>query len=73
EMLTGLEFERLIALAQERVRVLAEAQGVFVAHLRRVHEAWEGWELNDWAQGFVRVVEDGQAQGQPQQEVGDGN
>lgn len=53
ETLTGLEYERLIGLAQARVQALAEAQGVYVAHLRRIHEAGEGWELRDWTQGFV--------------------
>lgn len=69
EMLTGLEYERLIALAQVRVQTLAEAQGVFVAHLRRVHEMGVDWELQDWAQGFVRAVE----AVEETEEVGDGD
>ena len=78
EVLTGLEFERLIVLAQARMQTLMEAQGVYVSHLRQVHEVGDGWELRDWAQGFVRSVEEaeesGRAQGQPQtEEAGDGN
>ncbi len=59
ETLTGLEYEQLIALAQGRVQTLMEAQGVFVGHLRRVHDCGEGWALTDWAEGFVRVEEEG--------------
>lgn len=78
ETLTGLEFERMIALGQARVQTLAEARMVYLEHLRQVHEAGEGWELKDSSQGFVRVVEEqaegGQALGQPQtEEAGDGN
>lgn len=61
EILTGLEYAQLIALAQARVQTLVEAQGVFVGHLRRVHGCGEGWALNDWAQGFVREGGDGRA------------
>ena len=78
EVLTGLEFERMIVLAQARAQTLMEAQGVYVSHLRQVHGVGEDWELRDWAQGFVRSVEEaeesGQAEGPPQvEEVGDGN
>lgn len=89
EILTGLEFDRLILLAQARIQALGDARGVYESHLRQVHECGDGWALNDWTQGFVRPVEDdgqadgqaqdGQAQGQPQratpllEEVGDGN
>ena len=63
EILTGLEYERLIALAQVRVQTLAEAQGVFVGHLRRVHGCGDdGWALRDWAEGFVREEEEGKRQ-----------
>ncbi len=62
ETLTGLEYEQLIVLARMRVQTLAEAQGVFVGHLRRVHDCGEGWALNDWAQGFVREEEKGKRQ-----------
>lgn len=62
EILTGLEYEQLIALAQVRVQTLAEAQGVFVGHLRRVHGFGEGWRLEDWAEGFVREEEEGKGQ-----------
>ena len=58
EILTGLEYERLIALAQVRVQTLAEAQGVFVGHLRRVHGCGDVWDLTDWAEGFVRQEEE---------------
>lgn len=57
EILTGLEFARMIALAQARVQALVEAQGVYVSHLRQVHGAGEDWELRDWAEGFVRRVD----------------
>ncbi len=62
EILTGLEYEQLIALAQGRVQVLMEAQGVFVGHLRRVHGCGEGWMLEDWAEGFVREEAEGKRQ-----------
>lgn len=65
EMLTGLEFERLIALAQVRVQTLAEAQGVFVGHLRQVHGCGDGWELRDWNEGFVQEAEGQEGQPQP--------
>lgn len=70
EMLTGLEFERLILLAQIRARTLIEAQAVFVAHLRRVHDCDEDWNLSDWAQGFTRQVN---KQAEKAEEVGNGN
>ena len=57
DILTGLEFGQLIAQAQARVRALVEGQGVYVAYLRTKYECdGEGWEFNDWAQGFVRPV-----------------
>ena len=70
EMLTGLEYERLIALAQERLRTLSEAHAVFVTHLRRVHDCDEDWKLSDWAQGFTRTVNE---QAEKAEEVGNGN
>jgi len=86
EILTGLEYERLIALAQARVQTLAEAQGVFVGHLRRVHGCGVGWKLEDWAEGFVQegeeegghkatpVHEEGGHEATPQlEEVGEGD
>lgn len=56
EILTGLEFQQMIALAQARVQALIDAQGVYLGHLRQVHEVGEDWVLEDWAQGFVRSV-----------------
>lgn len=56
EILTGLEFQQLITLAQARVQALIDAQGVYLGHLRHVHEVGEDWVLEDWAQGFVRPV-----------------
>lgn len=56
EMLTGMQYAQLISLAQARVQTLVEAQGVFVSHLSEVHGAGDGWELQDWAVGFVRPV-----------------
>ncbi len=75
EILTGLEYEQLIALAQARVQTLTAAQGVYVGHLRRVHGCGDGWKLEDWAEGFVREgEEEGGHEATPQlEEVGDGN
>lgn len=57
EILTGLEFEHLIALAQARVVALADARDVYVSHLRQAHECGNDWALNDWVSGFERVVQ----------------
>lgn len=58
DLLTGLQFEKMIAQAQTQVQTLVDAQAVYVAHLRERYECGDGWDFENWAQGFVRKVEE---------------
>lgn len=58
DILTALEINQMIAQAQARAVALQEALEVYAAHLRTKYECdGAGWELTDWAQGFVRRVQ----------------
>lgn len=54
ELNTAVIHERLILEAQTVLNERVQAQNLYIAHLRRTHQAPEGqYDLLDWFQGFT--------------------